>query len=57
MTSTGFMRAWHYLAASKALGHAAAELQRRQLVEEFEAALLAGDLTGDKIPFAFKGVF
>ena len=41
----------------KALGRAAAELQRRQLVEEFEAALLAGDLTGDKIPFAFKGVF
>ena len=40
-----------------ALGRAAADLQRRQLVEEFEAALLAGDFSGDKIPFAFKGVF
>ena len=41
----------------RALGRFAADLQRRKLVNDFDAALLAGDVSGSRVPFAFRGVF
>ena len=41
----------------RALGRVCAELQRRKIVDDFEAALRSGDLSGSQTPFAFRGVF
>ena len=40
----------------RALGRFFAELQRRKVVHDFEAALLTGDLTGPLTPFVFRGL-
>ena len=41
----------------QALGRVAAEVQRQKLVNEFETALLAADVSAARVPFAFRGVF
>ena len=41
----------------RALGRIAAEVQRSRLVNEFEAALLAGNYNSSQLPFAFRGLF
>ena len=41
----------------RALGRVAAELQRVKIVEDFEAALQVGDVSGPLTPFAFRGLF
>ena len=41
----------------RALGQFAAEMQRRRLVNEFEAALAEGDVSDSKVPFLFQGIF
>ena len=38
----------------RALGRVAAELQRVKIVEDFEAALQVGDVSGPLTPFAFR---
>ena len=40
----------------RALGRVAAELQRVKIVEDFEAALQVGDVSGPLTPFAFRGL-
>ena len=40
----------------RALGQFAAEMQRRRLVNEFEAALAEGDVSDSKVPFLFQGI-
>ena len=39
----------------RALGRFAADLQRRQLVKDFETMLLAGDAANSKAPLVFFG--
>ena len=41
----------------RALGRFAADLQRRQLVKDFETMLLAGDAANSKAPLVFQGLF
>ena len=41
----------------RALGQFAADTQRRQMVEDFETALAAGDVSDSKVPFLFQGIF
>ena len=41
----------------RALGQFAAEMQRRRLVNDFEAALAEGDVSDSKVPFLFQGIF
>ena len=41
----------------RALGQFAAEMQRRRLVDDFETALAAGDISDEKVAFLFQGLF
>ena len=41
----------------RALGQFAAEMQRRRLVDDFETALAASDVSDSKVPFLFQGLF
>ena len=41
----------------QALGRFMAEMQRRQLVADFEKSLSEGVVSGSEIPFAFRGLF
>ena len=41
----------------RALGQFAAEMQRRRMVDDFETALAAGDISDSKVPFMLQGIF
>ena len=41
----------------RAIGRFSADLQRQQLVKDFEAALMAGTSASSKVPFVLQGLF